>query len=151
MPGEVFIHIEGMEHLQGKLKELEDLTALKAAMKAAALHIKGKVDQYPPASEANRPNARGRWYERGYGPRWPGGGKCTSQTLGRKWTIGEKDGGLTQVIGNNVTYGPFVQDRDHQAWFHKKRGWKTIQDVADQEVKTVNDFVQKEIEKVLNK
>jgi hypothetical protein len=144
------IQIRGLDRIQGKLKDLEAMRPVKAALKAAGLHIKGKVNVYPPASEANRPR-KGGWYERGYGPRWYGGGKKTSQTLGRKWTIGERDGGMTVIVGNNVSYGPFVQDRDVQAWFHKKRGWKTIQDVAEQEADFVAEFVGKEIDKVLDK
>jgi hypothetical protein len=149
MPASIQIH--GLKRIMKKVKTLQELRAVKTALKAAALHVKGKVNVYPPASEANRPR-KGGWYERGYGPKWYGGkgGKKTSQTLGRKWTTAERDGGLTQVIGNNVTYGPFVQDKDRQAWFHKKRGWKTIQDVAKEETKTVLEFVENELEKVLN-
>ena len=148
------IQIRGLDRITKKLNNLQELKAVRTALKAAALHVKGKVAQYPEESEANRPR-KGGWYERGYGRKWYGGGKKTSETLGRKWTTAERDGGLTQVIGNNVSYGPFVQgpdkDKDHRAWFHKKRGWKTTQEVAEQESKTVVEFVQSEVEKVLNK
>ena len=152
------IRIEGLDKALRKIRSLEDLHGIKAAMKAAAMHIKGKIAKYPPESEANMPRtdaATGRvlpWYERGYGTRYPGGGgRKTSQTLGRKWAIGERDSGLTQIVGNNVSYGPFVQDKDRQAAFHKERGWKTVQDVASEESDTVVKFVKEEIDQILEK
>ena len=150
------IKIEGLDRLQGKLRNLEDLKGVKTAMRAAAVHVKGEIAKYPPASEANRPNEQGRWYERGYGPRWLGGGKKTSETLGRKWTVAERDQGLTQIVGNNVSYGPFVQDPDKQAAWHKKgykgrEGFKTTDQVASEENDTVNDFIKKEVDRVLRR
>ena len=145
------IRIEGLGRLQGKMRKLDDLQGVKNAMRAAALHVKGKIAKYPPASEANRPSETGRWYERGYGMRWPGGGKKTSEMLGRKWTIGQRDAGLTQVIGNNVSYGVYVQDDEHQARFHKRRGWKTIQMIAEEEADRVNEFIKDAVDKILKR
>src|SRR4030042_2565195 len=85
--------IKGLDKLLKKLDDLEGLKAAVRGMEAAALHVKGKIAEYPPASEANAPKTSGSWYERGYGTRWPGGGKRTSETLGRKWTTASRDGG----------------------------------------------------------
>jgi len=115
------VRIEGLDKLMGKLERLKDLQPVKTALKAAAEHVKGKIAQYPPATSANSPAQR-RWYERGYGPRWRRadgsiGGRKTSETLGKKWTTRATSGGLGQIVGNNVSYGPFVQG-DQQASFH---------------------------------
>lgn len=147
------IQIKGLDELLKKLDSLQKLDAIKPALKAAAVHVKGKIAQYPPSSEANDPNRR-KWYERGYGPKWrlvsgEVHGKRTSETLGRKWTTRSLNQGLTQVVGNNVSYGPFVQSAEKQAAFHRKRGWKTTEDVAAEEADTVNKFVKDEIDKVL--
>jgi len=147
------ITIKGLDKLTKKIKNIEGLKPVIAALRAGATHIKGKIAKYPPATSANSPSQR-RWYERGYGPRWRRidgslGGRKTSETLGRKWTIGERDGGLTWIVGNNVTYGPFVQG-DKQAAFHRERGWKTTDQVAEEEADTVNKFVQEHIEKALS-
>jgi len=161
------IRINGLEKIASKVKDLQSMRAVKAGLKAAALHVKGKIAKYPPASEANK--ARGynqyygpgmralnSWYQRGYGTKWrvkSGAvhGKKTSETLGRKWTTDERDGGLTQIVGNNVSYGPFVQSREDQAHFHKARGWLTVEDVAEQEAGKVVEFLQKHIDKALRK
>jgi len=148
------IKINGLDELTAKLKKLEDLQAIAPALRAGALHVKGKIATYPPSSEANTPNQR-RWYERGYGSKWMRadgsiGGKKTSENLGRKWTIGERNAGLTQVVGNNVSYGPFVQDAESQAAFHKARGWKTVQDVVASETDKVIAMISQELDKILS-
>jgi len=150
------IKINGMDELLKKINTLEQMDGVKNAMRAAALHVKGKIAEYPPESEANRPGRIPSWYERGWGTKWnlAGGGTGgikTSETLGRRWTIGKRDNGLTQVIGNNASYGPQVQDERNQAPFHKRRGWKTIQDVAKDETDEVLKFIKDEVEKILER
>lgn len=145
------VEIEGMERVVEKIKTLQDLAPAKAGLKAAGTHIKGVVNRYPPSSDANVPYQR-RWYERGWGTKWMRrdgsvGGRKTSETLGRKWTIRTADRGLTVIVGNNVSYGPAVQDAEHQADFHAARGWKTIQDVASEESDRVVNFIIDFIEK----
>jgi hypothetical protein len=145
------IEIVGLERLLQKIENLGQLKHVAAALKAGATHVKGKIAQYPPASEANMPG-QARWYERGYGMRYASGrGKRTSETLGRKWTIASRDGGLTQVVGNDVSYGPYVQSAKFQARIHAKRGWKTDEQVLDEEQDTVANFVLDEVRKVLRK
>lgn len=148
----VIIKIEGIDNLIKKLGPLEGLRCIKPPIKASALHIKGKVDQYPAASEANTPGDH--WYERGYGSRWQRkdgsfGGKRSSETLGRKWTIAEVNGGLGAIIGNNVSYGPFVQDEDKQASFHGARDWPTIQKVTKDEADYVTRIIKDAVDAIL--
>jgi hypothetical protein len=154
MPAEA-VTIKGLPELARKLDNLQDLKQIIPELKASASHIKGTVNVYPPHTIANSPD-QGRWYERGYGSRWQRkdgtvGGRKTSETLGRKWTTKKRDRGLTWIIGNNVSYGEYVQDRGKQAKFHKRRGWKTIQDVAEQEAETVVNFIKAKVDKILAK
>ena len=147
--------IRGLDRLVIKIDNLRSLRAVKAALRASAVHVKGKIARYPQASEANDPSQR-RWYERNYGPRWRRrdgsiGGRKTSQTLGKRWAISERNQGLTQVIGNNADYAPFVQDADRQAWFHKQRDWPTAQGVLEDETPTILRFIEDYVEKDLQK
>jgi hypothetical protein len=149
------IRIEGIEPLLRKLKSIDDLKPVKAAIKAAALHIKGKIAVYPSSSIANS-ETQGRWYERGYGPKWRRkdgsvGGRKTSETLGRRWTIQIKNSGLTAIVGNNTSYGPYVQSAEKQAKFHGLRDWKTDEQVLDEERDTVTNFVLGYIQRELDK
>ena len=146
------ITINGLDELTAKLKKLEDLKAIAPALRAGALHVKGKIATYPPSSEANSPGQK-RWYERGYGSKWTRadgsvGGKKTSEFLGRKWTIGERNAGLTQIVGKNTSYGIYVQG-EKQAAFHGRRGWKTTDQIADSETKPVIDLISRELDKLL--
>ena len=49
-------------------------------------------------------------------------------TLKRAWTQELERRVLT--IGNNVAYGPYVQDDTRQAWMHRGR-WRTTRDIAE--------------------
>ena len=57
--------------------------------------------------------------------------------------------GLTQVVGNNASYGPYVQGDEDQAAFHTARGWQTVGQVAEAEAETVTQFVADQIEKAI--
>jgi len=147
--------IIGERELQRKLRRLGNFkTELAPTIKDMGVHVKGKIAKYPPSSEANAPAGVGKsWYERGYGTRWLRrdgsiGGRKTSETLGRKWTSRTRNGGLTAVVGNNVSYGPFVQGSE-QADFHKRRGWKTTDDVAAEENEFVLRKIQKKVDQIL--
>lgn len=147
------VEIKGLDKTLRKLSHPAHIAAAKRGLQAGSVHIKGKTAKYPPSTAANSPS-QPRWYERGYGPRWRRvsggiGGRKTSETLGRKWTTASRNAGLTQVVGNNVSYGPYVQDEDRQARALKRIGWKTIQKVADEEGDTVVNFVKKQIDSVL--
>lgn len=150
------IEIRGLQELAGKIRNVAQLRGIRRAVKTAAIHVKGKIAQYPPSSEANTPGPYPkRWYERGYGPRWARksggiGGRRTSETLGRKWTISTRNSGLTAIVGNNVSYGPFVQSRSRQTAFHARRGWQTVEDVAERESGLVERYIRQEIERILN-
>ena len=149
------IKIEGLDELVKKIKDLGELKRFVVSMKAAAEHIEGIVRQYPPASEANAPGQK-RWYERGYGPRWTRmdgsiGGSKTSKDLKESWTIKQENGGLTQIVGTKVKYGPFAMDEAQQASFHKRRGWKTIQTVVREQTARISQFIKAEMDKIINR
>jgi len=151
------VRIEGLDKLMKKVNSIEGLEVVKAGLVGAAEHVKGKIATYPPPTDANvkGPYPK-RWYYRGIGPFWARvdgsfGMRKTSKDLGQKWTIKTRDAGLTAIVGNNVHYGPFVQDEEHQASFHRDHGWKTTQTVAQEETKEVTDLLIKAINQALDK
>ncbi len=155
MPAKV-VEIKGMNELLRKLKTVQDLRSAKIGLKAGATHLKGIISKYPASTIANSPsNPSGHWYERGFGSKWIRkraggvGGRKTSQTLGRRWTQKSQMMGLQQVIGNNATYAPYVQSAEKQAKVHEMHGWKTDEDVINEEGKTVLNFVKDEVDKGL--
>ena len=149
------VEIKGLDQLTKKIDSITSLRAFDEGLRKGALLIKAKVAKYPARTSANMPN--GRWYQRGYGPKWrvKSGdihGRATSETLGRKWTVVQQMGrALTWIVGNNVSYGRFVQSDDDQAQFHKKRGWPTIETVARLYSKQVLGFVKRNVDQALEK
>jgi hypothetical protein len=148
--------IKGMDELVRKLDTIAKLKGAKRGLKAGAVHVRGKIAQYPPSTMANSPtNPTGRWYERSFGPRWLRkrsgtiGGRKTSERLDAKWAQRSRDSGLTQVIGNNASYAKYVHDAEEQAGFHGRRGWKTDAQVLRDEGDTVLEFIKNEVEKEL--
>lgn len=147
------VKLKRLDPLLKKLARIGKLEGAAPAIQAAGLHIKGAIAEYPPASEANSPSNQ-RWYERGYGSRWRRkdgtiGGRATSETLGRRWTVESEANGLRAVVGNNASYGPYVQSAERQARFHSARGWKTDAQVIEEESETVLEFVQDAVRELL--
>lgn len=150
----ITIEIKGFKEARQRIHELKGAPGIIAAMQAAARHLKGKLNIYPPATEANSP-ASGHWYQRGYGPKWmtKAGvhGYKTSKILGKSWDTHILEGGMAAEIGTNVTYAPYVHDDKKQAHFHAARGWKTLQQVADSEGEKVQKLVLAAVEKELKR
>lgn len=145
--------IKGIDELRAKLGALEAGKLLRPVMTAAVERAKSAIAVYPPASEANTPNQR-RWYERGWGSKWMRadgtvGGKKSSEMLGRSWTTSVAQDGRSAEVGTKVTYAQYVQDRDFQPAFHKNRGWRTVQDVAEEQGPEIVKMIEDEINRIL--
>lgn len=119
--------IPELDELLERLNDIPSKDLIRAFRSAVGRHtedIKRLVQEYPPASIANSPNnPLGKWYERGYGPRWEGGGRRTSEQLGRKWSTVSKP--LYEEIRNTASYAIYVQG-NQQATFHERRGWRRL-------------------------
>jgi hypothetical protein len=135
---------------------------LEQAMLRSLLAIEGRVGEYPPATEANRPRAwRGSayslatqkraslntWYERGYGPKWVRkdgtvNGRQTSEFLGRQSNtkvMPESWYRQTTTSENGVegvvgTRASYARYviGREQASFHARRGWVRLEDAVEQ-------------------
>ena len=152
--------ITGDAELRRKLAKLQDMSQIYPALMAGGVHVAGKLKEYPPSTAANSPGGPGsQWYERGWGSRWQRmdgsmGGRQSSETLGKKWTM-QGSGGDKVTIGNNVSYGPWVQGSvkvggvGPQASALAEIGWKTTDTVASEEAEVVLNMVKKEVDKIL--
>ena len=150
------IQIEGLDAALRKVEAIGSLDVVKAGMKVAAKWVKDKLDTYPQKSKANIPGGPGsHWYVRGTGGMYAlvGGGISSyggSEKLGKKWTTKIRKGGLQAHIGNNVSYGPYVQG-DEQMAFHKARGWKNTDKVAEEEASKVNKIIADAVNRAIEK
>jgi hypothetical protein len=146
--------IKGMDELVRKLDTVAKLTGAKRGLKAGAEHVEGTIKEYAPKSAANAPKAHGRWYERGWGSRYKRldgavTGRKTSETLKAQWSVKSRDSGLTQIVGNSASYNIYVHSAKEQAGIHKRRGWKTDEQVLKSEGDDVLKFIQQEVEREL--
>jgi hypothetical protein len=144
------VTVRGVDEVLRKLEKVGKAGAFKRPMTKAVAHLHDKIAEYPPSSTANSSANGYSWYERGFGTRtrtgraWP-----TSETLGRRWTHEVSGDGKKGVVGNNASYGPFVQSAERQASFHARRGWLTDEKVAEDEADKVVKFFDDEIEDLL--
>jgi len=116
------IEINGIDEIFRKLGTVEALNTLRPPMQRGVFRIQGYMADYPPEP------ARSTYRRTG--------------TLARKWTtkIDEGMGGMVGIIGNNTSYGPWVQSSAFQARVHQSR-WQTDRDaVRDNEAEIVADF-----------
>ena len=66
--------------------------------------------------------------------------------LGASWAKRVDRAALRAVIGSNIAYAPYVQDKDRQAWMHKGR-WQTAHDVARRKAAEVRTFIVRALER----
>ena len=150
--------IIGDEELRRKLKKLADMRSLVPSMEEAALHVKGKVSKYPQGNQ-HRPQEfktdKSRrfffWalkagvievpYRRGQSP--------GSEDHGQSWTIKGMKNGLQQIVGSDTSYGELLQSEAKQTSYHRQTGWRTVEDVTEQEEEKVLDFLKRAVDKLL--
>lgn len=122
------IRIEGLDRVRRMLGQDFGPTIRSAAFGIAA-EIEHEVAPYPPTTIANSPsNPTGRWYERGYGPRWARkrggvGGRKTSQVMGKQWY--KQRTGQGAILGNRATYSGYLHSKAKQVRWAGPRGWVT--------------------------
>jgi len=150
------------------------------AMERILSIVRGDLREYPPATEANSPtNPTGRWYERGFGPRWIRkrvyhagvlpvgterkqvlklmrggaiGGSNTSEVLGKQWyqTVQDIPGGVVGVLGNKASYAGAVQGQEQLPVF-KRIGWKTVTAAITEAIPAITAELQSANQKFLER
>lgn len=147
------LEVTGFEEMVQALEEAPETVApyIEQAMQRSLLLIQGGLRRIPGTTEANSP-LRGKWYERNWGTRWRRkdasvGGIKTSEQLPKRWTIRTQvmanatdfEGPMVLgIVGNNASYVRYVQARDDQQSWHKRRGWPTVEGVIDEQKETID-------------
>lgn len=153
------IRLEGVDDLLARVTKLAQLRQLQAAVKAAATHVKGKAAQYPSGNQHRQQDFVSAKQRRGFFAKlrkgeievpYRRGVSPNSETLGRKWAITTSNNGLTATVGNNVSYGPLVQGPGTQTRYHATTGWKTTDEIADAERQIVVEFLEQELERIVD-
>ena len=163
MPTDCSIEIEGLKELMQQLDPKRMDRFANTAMHGAANIVRAEVKKYP--NEGPRP---GDWpgfksekqrryffwalrqgkievpYRRGQSP--------GSEKLGSSWTqrIKKIQHGWEAIIGTRVSYARYVMDKTMQAEIHKGR-WNTVQDIAEQQAKNVQQFFDAAVQRWMRK
>ncbi len=105
------IQLRGIEEAMTQLGVAESIDMLRPPMERSMLLLVADMAKYPAQRSGSRYRRTG--------------------TLGRRWTksVRADYGGLTGTVGNNTSYGPYVQSAERQAWMHQGI-WQTDQSVA---------------------
>ena len=139
--------IRGDAALRRKLAKLKNFKALVPAVKGAAEHVEQKIKPYPRKTYRNFPPVP--YYVRGKGMQVSANRNLgNSETLDKLWTVKGMKGGLQQIIGNKVSYGPRVQGPRQDALF-KEIGWKTTDEVMRDEERFVLEQIHKKVDQIL--
>ena len=139
------IRITGVDALHKKLGSAAANATLRRPMQASVQVLKSRIAYYPPQRPPANPKRR---YIRGYGME---GGKATSENLGKSWTskVQATIQGLLGVVGNDTTYGPWVQSEQFQARIHRNY-WQTDRDVIQGETARIVRFFKQAIDRALS-
>ncbi|KKN82066.1 hypothetical protein LCGC14_0313330 [marine sediment metagenome] len=131
----ISIQVRGDRRLQQALGR-NYKPSIRAASRAIIEQIRNELTPYPPATIANSPsNPTGRWYQRGFGPRWRGGGRKTSEQLNRSWGV-RRVGATGYKLGSKASYSAFLHSRKRQVRWASRRGWVTDQTAIDKVVRS---------------
>ena len=151
--------------LSKRITNLQQMKQVKAAIKAGAKHLQGKIKKAPRVSR--RPNMmlrgddeRAKRMRAGFFARlrsgeievpYHRGRSPQSQKLEQSWTITTEANGFRAIVGTNVSYAPLVQDADKQTQYHAETGWVTAQGVETMFGQEAIDFVRRALDEELRK
>lgn len=118
------LSIRGLDALVNKLTPLQAQDFLIPLVHRAVYRVHYTVAKYP----TNKP---------------PNSTYTRLGTLGRRWTtsVTRVTGGVTGRIGNNTSYGIWVQAKQYQVLVHRTTGWTTIEgSIASNQDRITRDF-----------
>lgn len=121
----ITITIKGLDEAVAKLERLGIAKALEPAMYKAVLRLEARMKDYP------APPRLSRYIRTG--------------TLGRRWTheVTRSGNAIRGKVGNNASYGPWVQSKRFQTRVHRNTGWITDEQAIQEETQNiVRDFEQ---------
>ncbi len=134
------IEIRGLDKAIRKLGLVVTADKLEAPMQRSLYRLQATMQDYPPAPRGSR-------YIRGYG--FPG--RQTSEKLGQRWKvrIDPVANGLVGKVGNNASYGPWVQSERFQTRWHRRTGWMTDERAVNENRQAIVADFAREISRAL--
>lgn len=127
----ITITVDGLDELIQRIGYSATLDLLEQPITRSVIHIEGRMKDYPPQRSGSNYRRTG--------------------VLGRRWSH-EVSGGAGEIVGtvgNNTSYGPFVQSAAFQTRPHRGR-WQTDEQVIEEEQNTIIGFFEDAVEDALD-
>jgi hypothetical protein len=146
-----------------KVETLQQLKGLKGVLLAAGETLKGKLSVYPPQKSLTRTEVYGQpfktekqrryfFYALGKGlitVPYSRGADPKSERFKASWAIETLNDGLTVVVGNDTTYGPYLMGNKEQSKFAAAIGWPTVDAVMDANAEEISRFAVYQLERIV--
>ena len=148
-PIDIRVDMDGVPALMEQLKQAGG--NMQPALEAGAQYLKSKVATYPRERHAPQPFVSDK-QRRGFFAKlkageidvpYVRGSSGGSQKLGQSWRVDAAQNDV--IIGTRVGYAPLVQSREDQTRYHALTGWKTAEDVAEDDGDRAMTIVQEMI------
>jgi len=124
------VTIDGIEELVSRINKAGNGDYLKSGLEAMGVDLVGKAQKYPPVPQGSK-------YQR-------------TNKLRNSWTYQVSNDNEVLRLGNNVEYAPYVMGRGEQSRVHELHGWKTIQDIVEENLERLTNTLKRYLERVLN-
>ncbi len=162
----IIIKVEESPELRIVIDKMVDLLPYKAALKAGAMFLKGKLSKYPKSNRLTRASVYGQSFISDKQRSWffaalaagdlvvpyVRGSDKKSETLSKGWAIAEENDGLRLRIGNDTTYGAWVMGPGTQSRYMAAVGWQTTDQIVtenqNQLVQTMERTLDGEVRKL---
>lgn len=155
--------IEGIDQLVKKVETIQQLRGLKNVLLAAGETLKGKLSVYPPQKSLTRRSVYGEpfksekqrrffFYALGKGlitVPYSRGADPRSERFKASWAIETRNDGLTVIVGNDSTYGPYLMGNKEQSEFMAAIGWPTVDEVAAENVEEISQFAVYQLQRIV--
>lgn len=130
-------NIDGIEVMLDSVRAWREITIdekLHQGTEETLRDLMIEMQEYPPESSANRAPPFPYWV-RGVG-RVHASGKISprSQQYNESWSLHVNDvhDGTDGILKNTASYAPWLGSEQTQAWFHRMRGWPTVETKAEE-------------------
>jgi hypothetical protein len=104
------------------------------------------LKRYPSATGANSPPTP--YYVRGVGMQYMRGNNNKSERYGTKFYVSSTRPGVTE-IGNVASYAPYLADEELQAQAMGAKGWRKLQEVAEEKIDEITEVYNLWVEKLI--
>lgn len=149
----IAIDILGDKELAAKLNGLP-LKVGNRAVDEVSKYLINVYKTYPPFKHVARKTAYGgdgffsdkqrRWFfaalRRGAIP--TPGAKNRTQTFSQGWKQILPGQGMSSIIANETSYGPYLMDKSRRARLSKLAGWQTMEEILEQRKERINRIIE---------